>query len=747
MAAPTDFITIEDFSPGIYSTQFDTNGTGQPIGSGPGDGSVAPLGAAETDGTWGCIADTQGALAPLPRGVAADHSIGVRVNGWDTDANGRPGVAYLLDASLGAVEDSVSSLSPAVAVDTASSQAIHYLWAIQENTRTAVHGYTLYPVLIDGYPDDYTRMSFLYRAGDLTHNAVTAKINPLPVGVLVRAQMQDRLYGDTPESNLFFNPRFTAPATIALVYPGRFSVAGNLDSDELAALYLTEGLHPGDPDAPPFTVHTPTMGISGATTGAIILGQIQEAVTRGSASLYSTPAGQVGLRPNRVDLWSAHIRDQGQALAYQATPSSVQHAVFHQGRLVFISEEEAAGTLQVFPGGTAQRSAYWNLLWYSDWLAPLQLWDMVTDTLPADEKGVPIKGAYGAGAVPPGLAGYGDYGGLVASRPYYPLLPGEDNMDTTGCLGTVTNTQLLMVQSEGGGILISGDLDNPTVRRMPGIESTHGAVAHGTQSPLGFVYGSTTGVYAWTGGDSSNDLSPHLDGFFWDHTQGDEREQYAGPRGRFAYWNGMICAPNNYVMDTRGGGWWRLERINDPNPTTPPPAYNIYDVGSDGKLWAFPYRINDSISTACAYTYDRSVLRDSYSWQSRPLPETVDRVVSVQDIEMLVSTSSQSQITVTLTGYRGVSGGGVHPEGAYQAESRTFTLTTPHKAGYYNRPVKVRADVPALNASTIGSFTAESIRVKVEVQSISVGENEYPAPRIHSIKLGIGQRTRAPKAG
>lgn len=789
MAAPVEFITIADFSPGIHVSKHDTYTPSGGIEPAPASvlasGSIAPAGAAQTDGTWGCTADATGALEPLPKRVLKDSSTGVYSNTWgDTLPGVRPGIAYLLDAQLSPATGQPTqtnaystTFGPNVEAYKSSREShpvINYLWVyrelsslVGETVRDAVHGYTRrYDTSLP-----HIRSSFLYVLGSSIYTTDPASTDgpflpKLCSGVLLRSRTQDVYSGSPKPENgtTLFNPRHVAPTVVAVVSA---SVIMSLNDSDSGALHPGGDMVASQKDAlypaydengvlgPPFLKLLPSVRLNGP--GPTIISSFNRpTLTNGGpdgGDQYLTPAGQVGIQSLRVDGWAVHTRDQAQLMVNQSVPSFVKAATIHQGRLVFVDQQERTqGNRQYTSLGSstaAQDSQYHEVLWYSDWLAPLQYWDNVlSGDTPVNDIGITMFSLWSTNY----LDWWGNYGRNVASRPYYSLLPDEDSLSPSGCIGTVSNSQLLQVKYDGGGVLISGDLDNPTVRRLPSVESTHGVVAHGTQTPAGFVYGATTGVYAWTGGDTTQNLSPQIDGFFWDHTEGDPREQYDGPRGRFCYWNDAILAPNNYLMDTRSGGWWRLEKpVREAGDIPVCIPYNCYDVGPDGELWAFPYKIIDTTHTDSAFTYSLGDFRSYYSWKSRPLAQTDGRSLSFQDVELLVSHSFPSRITVTLTGL-GTVVDGFGSGAARQTITRSVTMVTPTGGALNDRPNLLRADIPADlgDPSSTGSFTAEFVSVQIEVQGLNSGgvpSSDVPAARIHSLKLGIGQRSRVMKAG
>lgn len=333
----------------------------------------------------------------------------------------------------------------------------------------------------------------------------------------------------------------------------------------------------------------------------------------------------------------------------------------------------------------------------------------------------------GVGASNIGLTGYPDVGQLIL---------GFDFVSPYGAMGSVANDQLFIAKWRGGAILVSSDLDNPTVRPMPYVESTHGVTAHGVATPLGFVYGSRSGVWVWAGGDTAKKLSTQIDGFFWNHITGAgesfsaTRDPYMATRGRFQYWNEFICVPNNYMFDTRSGSWWRLSGVSGV-------PYNIYLISGGGtgetdatgdRLLAFPYKLTPT-QNALYHFYDQEVLSRTYSWQSQPLIESRGRTQSVQEVRLLATHKGTSSATVTVT-LTGVDANGT------VLDSRAIAFTLVANAGT-GRPQLLRKSLEP-------NFTAEYIQVRIEANS---GSATQQAPKIHSVKIGVKDRARTRRVG
>lgn len=214
---------------------------------------------------------------------------------------------------------------------------------------------------------------------------------------------------------------------------------------------------------------------------------------------------------------------------------------------------------------------------------------------------------------------------------------------------------LLLIKKSGGAVLISGSLNSPTVRRLPMVQSTGEAMHVPVVCPLGLVYGSEAGVFAWNNGDTSQHLSPQLDGFFWRHERqvgGAYTDYYAGSRGRFGWWHPWVLVPNDFLYDTRTRSWWRLEDIDAGELSTCP--HNVFRVSPSNanKLYAFRYRLN-STNDVVWDTYEYESLASDWSWQSQPLLRTRTRLTNFHEIHLYAQPGQASVgtvITVTLTG-------------------------------------------------------------------------------------------------
>jgi len=96
-----------------------------------------------------------------------------------------------------------------------------------------------------------------------------------------------------------------------------------------------------------------------------------------------------------------------------------------------------------------------------------------------------------------------------------------------GAMASNNASELFVVKMHGGGFVIRGDLDTPTIIRLPGLPATGIASNIPAVSPIGLVYGSNRSVWLWGGGTTVEDIAPQLDGWFW--KPGDVADQMPGP--------------------------------------------------------------------------------------------------------------------------------------------------------------------------------------------------------------------------
>lgn len=718
MASPEEFIEITDFGLGIWSDMHAATIAGL-IAADNADNAAfqrQPNGAATIENTYNCKVDRSGALIPLPAAaIFADTPLTGHIPANEYTTANRPAdhpYAMLLDAELSPQRwyFELDTGNP-LALSAPTAPSIYTLWGFFHNPDDdgVADGYYLYilgreyryrapfePVydyafmrsdLAFGPGGDYAFMNF--PAGSLCLSRLDHSSNPTVIAAF----------------GVFFTTKFTTPVMVAVMSIGfngnpygMNTQTGAIPAAEQA--WLTD-YH--DTAGSAVTVkrpqaYSPTLVDPGDMTGRV--GSTAIGMSLGSDGY------DVGTA-HPIDEWSWHHKDDAIDLSALPNMPFLPYMIIpHQGRVVmpdrtgyrdFIISQEVSPA----GGSTDEWRMYFSddILWYSRW-------------------GQPIGDPYTPAAT-------------ERMRGYIPLQVAEDQVSPIGVLGVVTADELLVVKARGGGALVRGDLDNPTIRRLPHIEPTGGISSKGAQTPIGYVYGTRTGVFAFDGGDTTRKLSRQIDGWFWDPHIEEGSVQLEGSYGRFGYWNDMVFVPNNYIYDVESDSWWRVSRqlLIDLDPLTyiECPPYSIYLVGDEGRLYLFPSRVTATTAANSGRVHhlmDMRFLSHEYSWQSQPLFETRGRRLSFQDIRIDATAVGASQIRVTLRGYD-EKGGLI-----------TTSATTMSMVANIDRPQILRADIRP-------NFVAEYVQVRIETTTGTFAVpvvDGTPAPKIHAVKLGIKPR-------
>lgn len=251
----------------------------------------------------------------------------------------------------------------------------------------------------------------------------------------------------------------------------------------------------------------------------------------------------------------------------------------------------------------------------------------------------------------------------------------QENPLPHGAWGSISASELFMVRQQGGGYVIQGDLNTPTVTRLPGVTSTNGSVQVAALTPIGLVYGSANnGVWVWNGGNVSVKLSPQLnDDFFMQTYTTPFAASTAGPMFNFNTLGDLIYCPNGWVFSITLNSWWKWQTppvsgtpftLNDPTvgvlngpgvlqtPGSFGPMSWFWPTYDGTGMWCFPQFISTS-GAPSAYKVSRLTPSTSYSWQSYPMPFTQNRQVSIRQVS--VRAQGTGTITVSFNNPRGES--------------------------------------------------------------------------------------------
>lgn len=721
MASPGRFITIADFTPGIWGDRHAAS-AGHTTSDPELGGSIPQNGAARVNGTERCHADRNGSLIPLPKAIY-DESVN------DTQNLASSGeFMYLLAAQVGLAESFSGT-----AVSSYNDQLpgpVYTLWGgFDDDDLQYVRG-RMYRKRIPGSNLRYFDFLMVQGTFDLDVTSL------LPAGSFCNTRFY---YGYTTPGLLeagtdnSFRARWWYPVTVALVSspfgmisnPQKHSIGTNATSFQP---FVSPG--PGIVSDEPYAYWSPSIG--GAGNGGSVI-----AMNFNNGDTTNLP-----LPTSREDMWYFHYNDASHAHGEDLDEAinNPYMVVAHQQRIVMPDRRLSAliRTQYLSDVTTAEYRSIDDIVWYSDPALPMQDFDLSS---PADTYSYDDDDVLGATNV-----GYeSDYPPVIQSA-YNKLTVGDDQFSQIGTLGVANYDQLLVIKHTGGGVVVSGDLDSPVIRRLPYIEPTGGVIVKGVQTPLGFVYGSPNGIFVWQGGEQTKKLSVQLDGFFWDHTNGATDEQYAGARGQFNYWNDLILVPNDFAFDVNTESWWKLgvadEVTSDTGITTATwvknsNPCNIYET-SGKYMFAFPYKSDTAEPDLMPvwYTYDPLVLDNAYSWQSHPLVETRGRSQTFHNLVIYATAHSDSNasIVVTLEGFDVAGGRRV-------SETVTFDMAASDDVQ------RLEKDFP--------NFTAEYVTIRIEANSNSGdtwdpndgGFQSVPAPKIHNLSLGVSDATVSARHG
>ena len=675
MGQTQDYIEIANFSPGIFADRYGyqaadldtpTNRTANPLND-----TFITLesnGAATIDETYGCFADKSGALCPLPLGEYITQSTW-RIFG-DADDVGTNFYPAGYEGYYLLDARVISGVTDNVGQET-------WVWMS--------FGCYLDPAGAAGYRQlvwcvlaglDYDRWETPHW-GRAAPYEVPAPVRNLPSGNVVTTRS---VTGDRDADGLVNYGVDTTQNTIVFIFHSSpVGRASGQIGDEYQA-WATGTAIPADELA--------------LTNYALTTGETDYPRTvdqTGAPGAEPTP--YLGIFPDPRDRTQSLPRYVGNG---QIIPGFLM--IEHQGRNVI-----ACHTSKPFGGNYATGDV-------PDWLIDRLFWSD------------PLN---------PGLAtDVTDPGTVQFPLNYSTAFSGDDNTNLIGTLATMTAAELLVVKYGKGAMLLRGDLNNYEAIALPYVESTYGIIGHGIGTPLGWVYGSLNGVFAWNGGPTSAKLSEQIEGFFYDHTFGSEQVPYRGNRHRFGYWHPWVCIPYDYLYSTDTKSWWRLENPLD----TGIRAYNIYDVSSiTGDLYAFEWKMDPGDKPKIK-RYQLDNPRDTYSWRSQVLLETRDRVYSVEEIEVTLSATvpnrGRHQVTITLEGFN-ADGTAATPV----ATTRVIPLpATP--IGMGGPEVLKLQPSPAFNARYI------QVTILVEPETGQGNVFQGPAPKIHKLRIGRSERAR-----
>lgn len=218
-----------------------------------------------------------------------------------------------------------------------------------------------------------------------------------------------------------------------------------------------------------------------------------------------------------------------------------------------------------------------------------------------------------------------------------------ENPGLFGAWATVNASEAFFVKQQRGGFVVRGDVNNPTVVRLPGLPPTFDAINIAVAARDGKVYyGSRNGIFAWSGGDTADLVSSQLDGWFWDPGN---TSDVSHTKGSFSAVDRYLFAPNNFFYDIEAKGWWRLTDAEDDDYL----PYAWYDVSAAGAVIGAPNFISED-QDVLADWYDIYQGQPEYNFVSQPLVAAKNRSLTFR--ALTIKAQGKGEVTFTLYGRR-----------------------------------------------------------------------------------------------
>lgn len=287
-----------------------------------------------------------------------------------------------------------------------------------------------------------------------------------------------------------------------------------------------------------------------------------------------------------------------------------------------------------------------------------------------------------------------------------------------GAWGSISAGELFLVKCRGGGVVVSGDINNPTVTFLPGVRPTGAIAGHADSNEAGLFYcvynGGTIepgggGAHLWGGGNVSQKISNQLDDNFFVVTNPILSRQFSYFCKR---WSSYMMFSNNWLFDQGTNSWWRFL-----NPSIAS-CYWIADGFQDNMFYSAITEVA-SDATVFLYQFDKTIPASSWQWQSLPIRVTEDRYVDLREVYVRYSNPYGGTGSFTMQVSAIDQAGNV-----INAEPFTWNSAV-------NRPQPQRFNIRC---------QSEDITVRIAVQANTAGQ---PAPVVHSLSFGYHGRQHA----
>lgn len=269
----------------------------------------------------------------------------------------------------------------------------------------------------------------------------------------------------------------------------------------------------------------------------------------------------------------------------------------------------------------------------------------------------------------------------------------HENPDGYAFLLPMSANELVAVKASFG-LVIQGDLDDPTVINLPMVPGVFIDSGASVVTPIGMMYGSYhSGVWLWQHGDSSVNISRNMDPAFWFPTDFDRLN---AKRTGWANSYDLVYLPNNWFYDTQIGSWWRLE---DEDVLTT--RFMTVDWSKRYVYGSKTYYTSADLTVG--WKWDKLAGASTYSFQTHPLFQSIGNMLKVTSFELIAE--GQGTVTITLTGIDG------------STATQTIALAN---NGY---PERFRKNI---------SIQGQYIQLRIEADS---GDEDVDAATIYSVIL------------
>lgn len=287
-----------------------------------------------------------------------------------------------------------------------------------------------------------------------------------------------------------------------------------------------------------------------------------------------------------------------------------------------------------------------------------------------------------------------------------PTAWGLENATGYSAAVSTSFTELLLLKSAGGGILVRGDVADPqgaTVLRIPSIPQIGTFHQIPAVSPVGVVFlTATNGAWLWTGAESTEHISADkINGadFFLLPGPANELADFMGRLWSFQDW---VFFPNNWVWNWKQDNWFRLE-----DPTVRTHYWCGPDLNYTSRVMFAP--VSMAATEDVIWEYDVNTPAKSYRWASQPLPIEQERQFTIREVVFVVS--GNCNWTFNIYDLNGV------------AEAHTFTTTRTDRPTYIRQNCHVQCQELAFDIYSSGASSAGNV---YEVRFGYQSDTHYP---------------------